>query len=212
MNNKINIAFLDQSHVFSGAENSLFSLIQQIDPEQYESTLIFIYPKKHQKRFDVNCHKTWLEPKIQWWMGSDRWQNPLRGTDLIKRIVLGYKLARWAKKNSIDIVHINLMEPKSFWWGFWLKWFNVKSVIHIRSQSWSWMPSAKVQKQYDAIITVSNYVKKRVQTKFLHDNITSIYNPVKIMEQKLQMSREELFSQLHIDNSKDIVSSVGLLA
>ncbi len=212
MDKKIKIAYLDQSHIFSGAENSLLSLVQHLDVEKYEPTLVFIYPHEHQKRYDVKCEKICLEAKIQWWMGSDRWQKPIRGTDLIKRIVLGYKLASWAKTNNIDIVHINLMNPKSFWWGVWLKLFVIKSVAHARSEPWSWIPSTKVQKQYDVIISVSDFVKNRVQTKFLHPNITSIYDPVERMNDNSQMSREILFSRLGVDEFKNIVSSVGLLA
>lgn len=211
MNKKIRIGYLDQSKIFSGAENSLKDLITYLDKDKFEAIIIFSYPQEHHKRYEHICELKYLNNSTKWWMGSDRWQKPIRGTDLIKRIITGFQLALWGKKNDIDIVHINLCEPKSFWWGFWLKIFKTKSILHVRSEERKRLPNENTQKQYDGILTVSKYVKKRVQEKYNHKNIKSIYNPVDFMINENLLTKKELYEKLNIDIDKKLFASVGML-
>ena len=114
---KIKIAYLDQSHIYSGAESSLNSMIKYLDKDLFEPIIIFKFPLDHQKRYsNLDCKKIFLFEKIKWWMGSDRWKRPIRGSDFFTRIILGLKLAFLVKKNNVDVLHINLMKPNSFWW------------------------------------------------------------------------------------------------
>ncbi len=211
-NKKIKVVYLDQSKVFSGAENSLLYLIENLDLNKYEPIITYIYPQEHQKRYGNICKEIYLNNAIKWWMGSDAWEKPIRGTDFLKRIILGFKLASLAKKEHIDIVHINLLEPKSYWWVFWLKIFGIKSVAHVRSQAINWMPKETTQKKIDLIITVSKYVKERVQKNYLHNNINAVYDPVDALKDKNIISRKELYKKLNIEENEKLISSVGLLA
>lgn len=209
-NKKIKVAYLDQSKIFSGAENSLKDLINYLDKDKFESNIIFQYPMEHHKRFK-NINKQYLNDSCKWWMGSDRWEKPLRGTDFLKRIYLGFQLLRWAKSHQIDILHINLCEPKSFWWGFWLKFYNIKSILHVRSEEMSRLPNANTQRKYDCILTVSNYVKNRVLTKYKHPNIHAVYDAVDFIQNNNILSRNELFDKLKLSLNKKLISSVGML-
>ncbi|MDP3465859.1 MAG: hypothetical protein Q8R86_08835, partial [Sulfuricurvum sp.] len=111
MNPKIKIAFLDYSHIFSGAEMSLHSLISHLNPKRFESVILFRFPQPHQKRYDdLRCRKISLVSEKKWWMGSDRWKRPIRGSDMLKRIIFGFKIIRFAKKEQINILHINLIK------------------------------------------------------------------------------------------------------
>ena len=212
MNKKLKVAYLDQSKVFSGAENSLLSLIQNLDVNKFKPSIVYIYPQEHQKRYGHICQEYYLNNAIKWWMGSDRWKNPLRGTDFLKRIFLAYQLASLAKKNNIDIVHINLLEPKSYWLVFFLKLYGIKSVAHVRSQAANWMPDKSIQEKFDLIITVSNYVKERVNSKYIHKNIHAVYDPVDATREKAVLSKSELYKKLNIEENVKLVSSVGLLS
>jgi len=212
MNKKLKVAYLDQSKVFSGAENSLLSLIQNIDKNMFTPSIIYIYPQDHQKRYGHTCQEFYLNRYIKWWMGSDRWKKPLRGTDFLKRIFLAYQLASLAKKNSIDIVHINLLDPKSYWLVFFLKLYGINSVAHARSEPTNWIPNKATQKKIDLIITVSNFIKDKVKKKYLHDNIHSVYDPVDSTKDKEVLSKSELFSKLNLEENVKLISSVGLLS
>ncbi|MDM5272549.1 glycosyltransferase family 4 protein [Sulfurovum sp. zt1-1] len=211
MNKKIKIAYLDQSKIFSGAENSLKDLITHLDNDRFVAVIIFPYPQEHHKRYERICELKYLNNSTKWWMGSDRWKKPIRGTDLIKRIITGFQLAFWSKKNNIDIVHVNLCEPKSFWWGFWLKKFKIKSILHIRSEEKKRLPNENTQKQYDCILTVSKYVKKRVQEKYKHKHINAIYDSVDFTLNENLLTKNELYEKLNINIDKKLISSVGML-
>lgn len=204
--------YLDQSKVFSGAENSLLYLIENLDLSKFEPSICYIYPQEHQKRYNDTCKEYYLNNSLKFWMGSDRWKSPIRGTDFLKRIYLGFQLAKKAKSEKIDIVHINLLEPKSYWWVFWLKIFGVKSVAHVRSQAINWMPNKKTQEKFDLIITVSKYVKNRVETKYFHKNIHAVYDPVDAIKEKNIISKIELYDKFNFEEDIRLISSVGLLA
>lgn len=210
---KIKIAYLEQSHIYSGAESSLHSLIKYLDRDKFEPVIVFKFPLEHQDRYnDLECKKIFLSKNIKWWMGSDKWKRPIRGSDLVTRILLGFKLAILAKKNDIDIVHINLMKPNSFWWAWFTRLFGVKVVGHVRSDFWEWMPPAKLQKQCNAIICVSEYVKNRVLTKYNKSNAYTVYNPVEFNQSNIELSKEEARKELGFDESGKLISSIGLLS
>jgi len=90
---KIKIAFLEYSYIFSGAENSLSSLITYLDKDKFDIRIYFQFPMEHHQRYDeLKCQKTYLFNKKKWWMGSDYWNNPIRGTDFLKRFLFALKL------------------------------------------------------------------------------------------------------------------------
>ena len=211
-NKKIKVAYLDQSKVFSGAENSLLYLIENLDLNKYEPIITYIYPQEHQKRYGNICKEIYLNNAIKWWMGSDAWKKPIRGTDFLKRIILGFKLASLAKKEHIDIVHINLLEPKSYWFVFLLNLFRIKIVGHSRSEPLQWIPNSNIQNKMASIITVSDFIKEKVLFKFEHKYVFTIYDPVDALKYKDIVSKEELYKKLNITENKKIISSVGLLA
>lgn len=213
MNQKIKIAFLEYSHIFGGAEGSLSSLIQHLNPEKIESVILFRFPQPHQDRYsDLPCRKHSLAAEKKWWMGSDRWQKPIRGSDMLKRIIFGFKIARFAKKEHIDILHINLIKPETLWCARIAKWFGIRVVGHSRSDAMSWIPSPTLQKQCDAIICVSNFVKSKVVEKYPEANAFTVYNPIDFNLYQVHKTKAEILETFGIDVSKKLLASVGLLS
>jgi hypothetical protein len=174
------IAFLEYSDIFSGAEGSLYSLIKYLDPKEFESILLFRYPLSHQERYaDLKCKVHYLAREKKWWMGSDYWTKPIRGTDMFKRFIFGLKILFFAKKEKIDILHINLLRPDTFWCAWFAKLFGIKVVGHSRSDTMHWIPSKKLQEQLDAVICVSDFVREKVLLKFPEmTSAYTIYDPV----------------------------------
>lgn len=213
MKQKYKIAFLDYSHIFSGAEMSLHSLISHLDPEQFESIIVFRFPQPHQKRYDdLPCTKTHLVSETKWWMGSDRWSSPIRGSDLLKRIIFGFKIIRLAQKENIDILHINLIKPETYWCAKIAKWFGLKVIGHSRSDAMSWIPSPTLQKQCDAIICVSDFVRNKVLTKYPSSNAYTVYDPIDFNSFDVLKSREDILQSFGLDPAKKLLASVGLLS
>jgi glycosyltransferase involved in cell wall biosynthesis len=210
MRNKI--AFLDYSCIFSGAEASLHTLIRNIDRDKYEVTLIFPFPMSHHYRYmDLGIDLIYLSEGIKWWMGSDRWKRPVRGSDFIKRFIFGIELAAILLKKKIKLLHINLMRPDAFWWIFWPRVAQIKVLAHIRSDFWDWMPSPILQQICSSIICVSEYVKEMVTKEFIHHNIYAIHDPVEISSIP-SITKERAKIELGIDLNIRLISSVGLLS
>jgi len=210
---KIKIAFLEYSDIFSGAEMSLYSLVKYLDPNKFESTIYFRYPLEHQKRYsDLSCKKCYLNDDKKWWMGSDKWENPIRGSDFLKRIIFGFKLAWTAKKDKIDIIHINLIRPDSLLWAMIPKLFGLKVVAHSRSDVMYWIPSKKLQKQCSAIICVSDFVKEKVLSKYPLSPAYTVYDPVDYTHYKEGFSKKEALRSLGIAENRKLLASVGLLS
>ena len=210
---KRNIAFLEYSDIFSGAETSMHSLIKYLDSNEFDTFIYFRYPLKHQKRYsDLSCKKSYLTNEKKWWMGSERWKKPIRGSDFLKRFIFGFKLAMAAKKDKIDIIHINILRPDSLLWVLLPHLFGIKVVAHSRSDSMSWIPSQYLQKQCDAIICVSDFVKEKVLSKYFTSPVYTVYNPVDYNHYTQILSKEEALKELNINKNQKLLSSVGLLS
>ena len=213
MKQRIKVAFLDSSNIFSGAEYSLLSLLEYINNDIYEPILVFEYPKQHQKRYNsLKCKILFLNDNAKWWMGSDYWKNPIKGSDFIKRILLGFKLAYMLKKNNVSLLHINLMKPNATWWVLWSRLFGIKVIAHVRSDFPDWMPSVALQKKCNAIICVSRYVQDMVSKDYTHPNIYTVYDAVDFSVKGKSVTIEQAKSILGISKSARVLSSVGLLS
>jgi phosphatidylinositol alpha-1,6-mannosyltransferase len=211
---KYRVAYLDQSFVFSGAESSLAALIAHIDTQRFIPSLWFVFPRDHQERFSIpGIEKHYLEPNNKWWMGSDYWKNPLRGTDFLKRFILGLKLATRLRARRIDILHINLAKPESFWWAFWSNLFGIQVVFHCRSDPMAWVPNKLVQRHSAAIIAVSNFVRDKVLKKNPKAPVTTIYNPILFTQRSYNtVVKAKSLLELGFGPETVLLSSVGLLS
>ena len=159
----IKVAFLDYSPVFAGAERVLYNMISHIDRTKYEPYIIFPFPMEHQDRYnDLDCHKIWVSDSKKWWMGTDRWKKPVRGTDFLKRSIFGLKISSIVKKLNIDILDVNLMrfDVKMWVWAT-RKFTNAKIVGHYRSQEQDWVAPASAQKLFNVIACVSRFSRMR---------------------------------------------------
>ena len=179
MNTKTKIAYLDYSPHFAGAEQALSTIIANLDRNKFIPIIVFPYPCEHHHRYDnLDCEKKYLSNKIKWWMGSDFWKRPIRGTDFLKRTILGYKLAVFLISQNIKILHVNLLRPDCLMWLFFCKIMGIHIIGHFRSLPMSWVPSRLVQQSCDVIISVSNIVREHAMSKYTHKHNIVIYDSV----------------------------------
>lgn len=210
--NLIKVGYIDVSHIFSGAERSLFDLIIHIDRKVVEPILYLKYPMSHHERFaGLGCQIRYVSDETRWWMGSDYWAKPIRGTDFIARILFGYKLARMAKAEKVAIVHINLLKPNSFWNMFWARLFGIKVVTHARSDHWAWIPSSWIQGWSHVIISVSDFIRNRLLSKSANSHVITVYDPV-ASNNEFRLSRAAALQALGYSDKDMLFSSVGLLS
>lgn len=208
------IAFLDYSPVFAGAERVLYNVISHIDRCKYEPILLFPYPMEHQKRYDdLKCEKIYLSDGLKWWMGSDRWKRPMRGSDLLKRLIFGQRIANLVKKEKIDILDVNLMriDVKMWVWAT-RKFTNVKIVGHYRSQDQGWVAPADAQQLFDVIACVSGFSRMRFQLKGKFVRTEVLYDSVDVDVMKSNISKKDAKKNLGYNEDTILLTSVGQLS
>lgn len=214
MENKTKVAFLDYSPVFAGAERVLYNMIAHIDRSKYEPILIFPYPMKHQKRYDdLDCEKIYLADSLKWWMGSDRWNHPLPGTDLVKRTEFGRRIANIVNAHKIDILDVNLMRRDVKMWVWATRKFtNAKIIGHYRSQSQDWVAPPDAQRLFDIIACVSAFSRMRFQLKGNFVRSEVLYDSVDVDVMKCDMTQSEAKKELGYDDNVLLLVSVGQLS
>lgn len=212
--NKIKVAFLDYSPIFAGAERMLFNLISHIDRSKYEPYLIFPFPKDHLHGYDaLDCKKIYLADGLKWWMGSDRWKKPIRGTDFLKRAEFGRRIASIINKYKIDILDVNIIRPDILMW-VWAshKFTNAKIVGHFRSQRKEWIPPAAAQRIFDMICCVSEFSRMRFRLKGDHTKSCVLYDSIDVDFMKTSLSKNEAKAKLGYSDDVLLITSVGQLS
>lgn len=208
------VAFLDYSAVFAGAERVLYNVIAHIDRNKYEPILIFPYPMEHQQRYaDLDCDKLYLADSLKWWMGSDRWKNAMRGSDFVKRMEFGRRLANMVRRKNINILDINLMRADIKMWVWSTRKFtSAKIVGHYRSQSQEWVAPGGAQKLFDVIACVSEFSKMRFQLKGKFVRSEVLYDSVDVDVFKSDKTKSEAKKELGYSDDVILLVSVGQLS
>lgn len=208
------VAYLDYSPVFAGAERVLFNMIAHIDKTKYQPVLVFPYPMSHQERYkSLNCEMLYLSDSLRWWMGSDRWKHPLRGTDFLKRAEYGRRIANLVKTQHIDILDVNLVRGDVMMW-VWAtsKFTKAKIVGHYRSQSQEFVPPASAQHLFDEIACVSEFSRNRFRLKGDHTRTSVLYDSVDVDVFKSNMTGAEVKLALGYEIDSKLLVSVGQLS
>lgn len=213
MKTKLKIAYLDYSHIFAGAERVLHTIIANLNRDEFEPILVFPYPMPHHKNYDdLNCKKFYISNGLKWWMGSDRWKKPLRGTDFLMRTIMGIKLSFLLKKEQVDILHVNLLRPDSLMWMLPSHLLGVKIIGHFRSQKYEWIAPTLAQKCCNLILCVSKYSKQRMLLKGEHAKTHVLYDSIDIVNFKTDISKLEAKRNLHFPEDCFLISSIGQLS
>lgn len=196
---KIKVAYLDYSPHFAGAERALHTTISHLDRERFEPFLVFPFPYEHHNRYDdLDCEKIYLSNALKWWMGSDRWNKPIRGTDFLKRTIFGYRLAKVLSNKGVKVLHVNLLRPDCLMWIRFCRSCGIKVVGHFRSLSMAWVPHVAVQKRCDAIISVSNIVREHAMSVYQHPNNNTIYDSIAFARNMTESFRQNIISSVAV--------------
>ncbi len=210
---RIKIAYLDWSYIFAGAERVLYTILDNIDKSRFEPYLVFPFPREYQSQYDsLDCHKVYLSPKATWWHGSDYWRHPLRGTDMLKRMVFGHRLLRFLKRNGITILHVNLLRPDCYWWLKACHDAGIKVIGHFRSEETDWIPGRRVQECCTLILCVSKFNRSRLLTKGKFVESRTLYDSVDTRSFVSGLTREQAKRKLGFPTDVRLMASVGQLS
>lgn len=179
MNDRIKVAFLDYSPHYAGAERAMVSLISGLRDTDYNGCIIAPYPLPHHSRFkEFGVELHYLNVRKKWWMGSDYWKSPIRGSDFIKRLLFGMQLSIFLRKKVISILHVNLLRPDCGMLLLFPRLASVKILGHYRSISQSWTPPRLVRALCHQIICVSKVVQDNLVKVRGHEKSRVVYDPV----------------------------------
>jgi glycosyltransferase involved in cell wall biosynthesis len=207
------VLFLDYSPIFAGAERMLYNVLTHIDRDKYEPILAFPYPQDHQSRYsEVDCEKICLADSLKWWMGSDRWTHPLRGTDFLKRAIFGQRIANLINRKQIDILDVNLMRNDVMMWVWATRRFTTAKIVgHYRSQEQEFVAPWYAQKLFDVIACVSEFSRMRFRIKGDFTKTVVLYDSVDIDVMKCDISQSNAKKKVGYDDCILLVS-VGQLS
>ena len=210
---KKKIAYLDYSHIFAGAERVLYTIVSNLDRNKFEPIIVFPYPMEHQAGYDdLDCPKFYLSDGVKWWMGSDRWRHPLRGTDFIARSIWGIRLARLLKREKVDILHVNLLRPDALMWILPAKKVGIKVIGHFRSQTMEWVAPKRVQRLCDIILCVSQFSRNQMLKKGVYTRSRVLYDSIDIDKFKIHMLSFEAKMVLGFPTNCFLMTSIGQLS
>lgn len=213
MPQRIKVAYLDYSHVFAGAERVLHTILSTLDREKFEPVLVFPFPMEHQKGYDdIKCGRIYLADGLKWWMGSKRWNNPIKGTDFMARTIWGVRLAYQLKRRGIGILHVNLLRPDALMWLLPARSAGIRIIGHFRSQELEWIAPPYVQHQCNQILCVSEYSRNRMLTKGVHTPSRVLYDSIETSRFQKQISKTEARKVLGLNVDAEILASVGQLS
>lgn len=207
------IIFIDNSNIFAGAEYCLLNIISKLNKENYNCTLCCLFPQPHHQIYKNNGIKiVYRTKKNKWWMGSEYFRKTVRGTDLLKRIILSLLLIKIILKNKPNIIHFNLLRTNNYFDIVVSKFFKVKIVGHIRSLKSQCKIKNITIKKCDQIICTSEFVyKENFSITFLR-NVHYIYDPIKSESYDTSsLDKDFIRKKYSIDKHSLVLVSVAIL-
>jgi glycosyltransferase involved in cell wall biosynthesis len=207
------VVFVDKSRVLAGAERSLCVLSGHLDKTKFRAVIAADYPLPHHEEYRMSGAEVWARTTgLKWWMGTDRWRRPPRGTDAIKRIILARQLYRIMTACDARILHVNLLSRDSWVDLAAARLTRVRTVGHIRSLLSQKQLSRRCLEMCDVVICISDYVEREIGILVDASKISRIYDPVSVagtigLEEKNASKR-----WLGLNSSATVISSVAMLA
>ncbi|MFZ2406831.1 MAG: glycosyltransferase family 4 protein [Methylobacter sp.] len=206
------VLFVDKSRAFAGAERSLSVVVEHLDKARFRPIIVADYPLLHHKEYQKSCAEVKCRANnLKWWMGTDRWKRPPRGTDAFKRIIFAHKLKRLMADSGAKILHVNLLSRDSWVDLVTAKIMGVRTVGHVRSLLSQRYLNNHCLKYCDSVICISDYVTNEISKLTSISKIIKIYNPIPLIKCARPEEKDTAKKDLNINPDKDVISSVAML-
>lgn len=207
------ILFIDNSKIFAGAEYCLLNIISQLKEENYDCTICCFFPQPHHQIYIHNgINIVYRTNKIKWWMGSEYWKKPIRGTDFLKRIIFSYLLIKIILKKKPDIIHFNLLRTNCYLDIAVSKFLKVKTVGHLRSLKSQCKIKKITLKKCDQIICTSKFVLNETFSLNSIERACYIYDPIQSENYDTSLVNIDILRKMFsIDKNMVVLASVAIL-
>lgn len=207
------ILFIDNSKILAGAEYCLLNIISSLKKENYDCTICCFFPQPHHKVYIHNgINIVYRTNKLKWWMGSEYWKKPIRGTDFLKRIIFSFLLIKIILKKKPDIIHFNLLRTNFYLDIAVSKLLKVKTVGHLRSLKSQCKIKEITLKKCDQIICTSKFVHNEIFSMDSIEKVCYIYDPIKAESYDTSsLNIDILRKKFSIDKNIVVLASVAIL-
>lgn len=183
--------------MLSGAEQSMVDIINSIDKNKYEITLILPSNNNYHKLINnsvfikeyslLNFVKTFNIFKV--------------GSYFFNIVYYSIKLLIYAINKKIDIVYVNTY--KAFPYVLFIKTFTrTKIILHVRDYTTSGIIKSIMLNQSDRLICVSDFINKQFEGKE-RDKTVTIYNGIDTHFWKESNSISEIYMRKQVNISSD---------
>lgn len=197
------VLFVDRSRFWGGAEQSLAEMVIALSRKGVEVGVVVDFPMPHHERFVSSG----IEPiprypaRPRWF--AEAWSYPPRGLDRLGSILAARRLALLARSLDYNIIHLNLLGPRSIFDLAACHRHSLWTVGHARELNSASIRSKKVMHACNRIITNSKagaYIVQKscpsVQTTTIHNVVDpSIYNPElsqEIMRDRFSLPKDQV--------------------
>ena len=206
------VVFVDKSRAFAGAEKCLNVLCEQFDEKRFHPIILADFPVSHHYIYETSgAIIKYRADRLAWWMGTDRWQSPPRGTDAFKRIIFAHKLKRLMAKSDAKILHVNLLSRDSWIDLATAKIMGVRTVGHVRSLLSQKPLNSHCLKYCDAVICISDCVTNEITKLTDHSKIIKIYDPVPSIQDLRTAEKDTAKIALSLNADTKVISSIAML-
>ena len=206
------VVFVDKSRVLAGAEMNLCLLTEHLDKAKFRAVIATDYPLPHHevyRRYGVEVlHRT---TEVKWWMGTDRWRCPPRGTDAIKRMIFARQLQHIMEDCDAQILHINLLSRNSWVDLSAARRMGVRTVGQVQSLLSQRHLDKRCLELCDEVICISDCVAHEIAGLTETSKIIRIYCPISVAK---TIGLEECYSakrELGLNPHAPVISSVAML-
>lgn len=214
MNNKKRVCYPSGASIAGGSNNSTLLLAQGLNKQLYKSILVFpeegpIISRAKEKNLNFKIVPT-----------NEFMKNARR---LIKKGWLGkiifaltsipylIKIARFLKKNKIDLIHTNDLRT-TLLWGIIGKLYNIPVIWHVRQENSSQILDKIRLMLVDKLIFVAELNKRKFSSEVLKNvDHEVVYNGVDVTEFQPNKEINKLKKELKISSEKKLVGFVGYL-
>jgi glycosyltransferase involved in cell wall biosynthesis len=213
LNSKIKILFISHSPHFNGAEICLLALVKNINRDLFEPVVAFPYTGPMVDEMIAMGIKTYISPYERWIRFA--FDKPIKSPEISKRVSY---LVSIIQEESIDIVHSNTSVVAEG--ALAAKISGKHHVWHIHEYLTGHpelIPNIPlplvhlvIEELSDAVVCVSNYVKK--QFKYISNNnkFITIYNSTH--DNFVNQNNIDIRNFLGLDRNSFISVTVGLLS
>jgi glycosyltransferase involved in cell wall biosynthesis len=206
------VVFMDKSRLLAGAERCLCVLTEHLDKTRFRTMIAADYPLPHHTAYQRSgVEVRYRTTGVKWWMGTDRWRHPPRGTDAIKRIIFARQLRNMMTACDARILHVNLLSQNSRADFAAARRMGMRTVGHVRSLLSQRLLDKRCLELCDVVICISDYVAREIIGLTEASQIVQIYDPVSLVKMVELEERNNAKDELGLNADAIVISSVAML-